>query len=88
MVESFRKPDFVCPFGVLSHEHRGRVGALATDVTLGMPFKRANVGQEPLYLDFVWDQLPMQIARIPINEHAAHIEDNRVNWRYLIRSHR
>jgi hypothetical protein len=52
-----------------------------------MPFRCAYLGQETLHLSFLGDQLPVEVARIPIDQYAADVEDHSADsWR-LIWSH-
>jgi hypothetical protein len=60
-------------------------GARAPVVRL-VPFERADPREEVLHLLFVVEELAVEVARVPVDEHAPDVEDHGVSghaWQSL-----
>jgi hypothetical protein len=59
---------------------RGQLGAGlvegAPGVEGGVPLDRADLGQEALAVGLVGDQVPVQVARIPVEQDPTDVEDD------------
>jgi len=53
-----------------------RFGTVAAVILHRVPFPRGHLGQESLHLGGVGDQLAVEVAGVPIDQHAAEIEDH------------
>ena len=62
--------------GVQGDQLRDRLGHRAAAVVLGVPRPRAHLGEEPLHLVLVGQHLPVQVARVPVDQDAAEVEDD------------
>ena len=49
------------------------------DIVLSVPLQAAHLGQEPLHLLLVGDQAPIEVARVPVDEDAPHVEDHGID---------
>ena len=53
-----------------------RLGRIAAVILHHVPLPRGHLGQEPLHLGRVGDELAVEVARVPVDQHAAEVEDH------------
>jgi len=62
-------------------EFPARLLGIGTKVMRQMPARRADPAQEHSHLVRIGDQLAVQMARIPVKQHAADVEDDSLDVR-------
>ena len=68
--------DQLSPLGMLGDQEFDGLGPWSPRVLVCVPLRRGHLGEERLHLVRVIEQLPVQVARIPIDEDAPEIEDH------------
>ncbi len=63
--------------GVGGDEQVDRLAPRSPGVLAQVPFGRADLGQETLHRGRIRDQAPVEMPRVPVDEHAAQVEDDR-----------
>ena len=64
------------PIGVGGGERRDRVLVRGPEIVLGVPLRGAHLGQETFHGRFVGDHGAIEVARVPVDEDAADVEDH------------
>jgi hypothetical protein len=69
---------------MLGDQEFNGLGPWSPRVLVCIPLRRGHLGEERLHLVTVVEQLPVQVARIPLDEDAPEIEDHggRAHRRY------
>src|SRR5215213_7983728 len=70
------RADQLLMLGMASNELLGRLSQRAPAILEHVPFVRRNVGQKPLHLLLVVEQPTVQMARIPVDEDPAQVEND------------
>ena len=68
--------DELTPLRMLSDQNLDRLGEGPARVLVRVPLGRGHLGQERLHLVRVFEQLPVQVARVPVDEDTAEVEDH------------
>jgi hypothetical protein len=62
--------------GVQGLQFPRRRGRIATVILRHMPFSGGHPREEALHFDGIGDQLAVEVPRVPIEQHTAHVEDH------------
>src|SRR4051794_35092642 len=69
--------DQLASLRMLGDQNLDGLGPGSTRVLVAIPLRRRHLGKEQLHLVRVIEQLPVQVAWIPVDQNAPEIEDNR-----------
>jgi len=61
---------------MLGDEELDRLGPRSPGILMRVPLRGRYLGKEVLHLVRIIEELPIEIARVPIDEDAAQVEDN------------
>src|SRR5438045_9097290 len=72
-----KRLDQLPPLRILGDKNLDRLGPRSPRVLVPIPLRRRHLGKERLHLIRIIEQLPVQVARIPVDQNAPEIEDDR-----------
>lgn len=78
VVAAVPQRDRIGVLGVQRRQLGDGLGHGAAEVVLGVPRPRAHLGEEPLDLVVGRQHLAVEVARVPVEEHPAEVEDDGV----------
>ena len=79
--------DQLATLGMFGHQEVDSLGPGSSGVLVCVPFRGGHLGKERLHLVGVIEQLPVQVARVPIDQDAAEVEDHRARAYRRDRAH-